>query len=355
VIDLKNYKTSEKRREKILEHIQERHQGCSDIIHKADKLRRTITDVSKFVIEGDGSCLEPIDIGNHAEGQLLARLKIPASYIHRCPDLIQAKNINYWLSRSKNRELMFRLVDQGIEQPYVRAIFSGQYKQTDDIDLFPIIFKTLEEHCGKLDNVQIKTFDKGEHFTLMKVIFKDNIVKHEGRYYWPGITIANSETGMSAVWIKPIIREGTPGADKYDFLDRCDEGSARFIHRSDLEPVEVKKAIRVAAKAAEVGIAQLLKMKHQMVANPVEAATNFIKGSDFIPVSTLDYVKRELQYDKEESELEIARVILRAVRELPTFKKYLAEYEVGKYLSLFRFTKKRLEEFARDTGVEEDE
>lgn len=98
---------------------------------------------------------EKLDLSALAEGQLLARLKIPAAYFHRCPHLLRAFNFNYWTKVSPfvDQRIVARevkLADNLEINPFVRyivrAIVSRRYNTAfDDVHVIPKFLETLLE------------------------------------------------------------------------------------------------------------------------------------------------------------------------------------------------------------------
>jgi len=337
---LKNYRTSRERKEKILEAVTDYAERCTDTTTNIGRLLR-LEENENFELH-----VEPVDISTHAEGQLLSRLRIPASYLHRCPNGLQAVNINYWIGQNDGKELLFRYIDNR-----VRAIFSSRYSPIDDNFLIPEVLDALqaESKDENLENIHLRTFDKTDDFTMLRVLYKDLQVEQDGQIYWAGVNIINSETGMSAIWIKPTIRGGTSNAC-YDYLDKLATGATRFVHVGDIEIDAIRQAVREAKEAAEVGIAKILEASALIVDDPANEARNLIQEADFLPNRIISVIEEQYEDQETASKLHVAQSILEAVKDLPTFQKYLAECEVGRYLDLFRDTRARLAAVIQDIG-----
>jgi len=278
----------------------------------------------------------------HAEGQLFARLNIAGSYIHRCPDFLQAINVNYWIGEKKDKQILARYIDNRI-----RAIFSTRHcgKAMDDHEVFPIVLEELEKQTKdfNLEDLHLKDFLKYEDFTVLRAYFKHLVSEKDEKTYWVGVTIVNSEVGKSSLWIKPCIRGGNY-TQVSDFFDRSHEGSTSLKHVGEMNKEKIRKAIQLAKETAEVGIARLMEMSSFIVDNPGKDAASFIEKADFLPNRLVSILEEKYQSVQEASKLAIAQSILASVRDMPTFQRYLAEAEVGRYLDLFSNTKQRAQQ-----------
>ena len=149
-----------------------------------------VTDLSFKNLEtvrigDDDHMLRPV-----AQQSIANRLGIPIQYLRRCPDDIQALNMNHWIRHEKNEELFFRFDGND-----VRAIFTPRYIPTDNRD----VLEKLEGigygldtriHCS-LDNefMSLSILDGKETFRVNK------------EKMTPGISVSNSEVGLASLSI----------------------------------------------------------------------------------------------------------------------------------------------------------
>jgi len=92
---------------------------------------------------------EPHILRPVAQQAFANRLGIPIQYLKRCPEDIQAYNMNYWITHEKNDELFFRF--DGNE---VRAIFTPRYIPTDNFEILQkldAIFDAIRTFPGAPD------------------------------------------------------------------------------------------------------------------------------------------------------------------------------------------------------------
>jgi len=145
-------------------------------------------------------CLERINITGQSFGvlpsaqRLLAnRLRVPHSYLSRCPYQLQAENLNYWIEQErKNRETLFCRFSGN----QLRAVFTERYTAIDHMEILTKMLEFGFDSSGEVhlsldsEMMVLKVPEYGRLFSLSE---KDKIV--------PGISISNSEVGILALSI----------------------------------------------------------------------------------------------------------------------------------------------------------
>ena len=129
-----------------------------------------------------------------AQRLIANRLRIPQSYLSRCPQNLQSENLNYWLEReNKNRETLFCRFSGN----KLRGVFTQRYTALDNMEILTKMLNYGFDPAGEvhysLDEslMVLKVPEYGRMFGLSE---KDKIV--------PGISIANSEVGILALSIE---------------------------------------------------------------------------------------------------------------------------------------------------------
>ncbi len=77
-------------------------------------------------ISGEAHAVRPV-----AQRSISARLGIPYQYLKKCPQDIQAQNLNHWIKEEKNDQLFLRF-----DGDDVRAIFTPRYVPVDNFEVF---------------------------------------------------------------------------------------------------------------------------------------------------------------------------------------------------------------------------
>lgn len=142
-----------------------------------------------------------LTIGQTAHDQLAEKVGIPAKYYQRmqadAPELL-AENVNEWLHRSEAKHLV-RTLDGS-----ARAVLSDRYRPLDNDALAEAVLPLIAENRWT-----VHTCDLTERRLTIKMIDfsrQEVIVRPHGQQVChPGLTIMNSEIGMSAVRIGPSL------------------------------------------------------------------------------------------------------------------------------------------------------
>ncbi|MBI9086079.1 MAG: DUF932 domain-containing protein [Desulfobacterales bacterium] len=145
--------------------------------------------------------LERMDIAGQSFGVLPSaqrllsnRLRVPYSYLARCPEELQAENLNYWIEReARNRQALFCRFDGND----VRAVFTERYTAIDHME---VLTKMLEYGFDPASEIQLSLdasmmlLKVPEYARAFHLAEKDKIV--------PGIAIGNSEVGILSLSIE---------------------------------------------------------------------------------------------------------------------------------------------------------
>ena len=147
------------------------------------------------------SSLERMDIAGQSFGilpsaqRLLAnRLRVPFSYLNRCPQELQAENLNYWIEQeARNRQALFcRFAGNDL-----RAVFTQRYTAIDHME---VLTKMLEYGFDPACEIQLSL---GAQMMVLKVPEYERAFRLFGNdKIVPGISIANSEVGILALSIE---------------------------------------------------------------------------------------------------------------------------------------------------------
>lgn len=137
---------------------------------------------------------QQIEVLPSAQKLFSNRLRVPFSYLTRCPGDLQRDNLNYWLEEErKKRNTLFCRFDGN----KLRAIFTDRYEPTDNMEILSKMleygFTPQQEVRYSLDQ-EMLVVSVPEYERTFQIMNRDNIV--------PGICIANSEVGILAVSIE---------------------------------------------------------------------------------------------------------------------------------------------------------
>ena len=145
--------------------------------------------------------LERMDIAGQSFGvlpsaqRLMAnRLRVPFSYLSRCPKELQAENLNYWIEReARNRHSLFCRFDRND----LRAVFTERYTAIDHMEVFT---KMLEYGFSPSSEIYLSL---DQAIMVLKIPEHDRLFRLSENYkIVPGISIANSEVGVLVLSIE---------------------------------------------------------------------------------------------------------------------------------------------------------
>jgi hypothetical protein len=129
----------------------------------------------------------------HAGRLISNRLGVPHQYLNRCPESLQAKNLNHWLSEQEDeKEFFIRF-----ENDAVRAVFSKRYQTIDNTD----VLKRLDQ-LGFGPNTKCASQIDSGFMSLSLPDDSKSFAVQKGDDITPGITISNSEIGLSSLKIE---------------------------------------------------------------------------------------------------------------------------------------------------------
>lgn len=132
-------------------------------------------------------------------GQIAERLQIPKKYYDKmradAPGLLD-RNVNHWLQTTNERR-MIRTLDGR-----ARAFLSDRYRRLDNFDLAEAILPTLVEVGGlRVESAELtetRMYIKAVSERVTAEVVRGDVVQ-------AGFVISNSEVGLGAVKIEPLI------------------------------------------------------------------------------------------------------------------------------------------------------
>ena len=169
----------------------------SQVMERVEAMSKNHTDMNIKTKEISFDNLDTVKIGSEshslkpiAQQSIANRLGIPIQYLRRCPEDIQAINLNHWIKHEKNEELFFRF-DGG----KVRAIFTPRYIPTDNIE----VLKKLDALNYAADTrVQCNLDNEFMSLSIPDGRQTFNIYNEK---MTPGISVSNSEVGLASLSI----------------------------------------------------------------------------------------------------------------------------------------------------------
>ncbi|GAA2849527.1 hypothetical protein GCM10010472_03150 [Pseudonocardia halophobica] len=157
-----------------------------------------------------------------ADGDLAAKLDIPAAYLRRLrvqrPELFDA-NVNGWLQHRPDRRFLVRgLHEAGSGRTGVlRAVLSDSYRIVDNLDVLMTALSGIRAAGAAVDitsadltethmHVKVRSTEIAEHAPALLRDYRSPFTGARGSdnpLVWAGFVLSNSETGSGAFTIAP--------------------------------------------------------------------------------------------------------------------------------------------------------
>lgn len=195
-----------------------------EVSDRVDKLSRNCVDKMIPVEEITFDSLNTVRIANEpfalrdmAQLSFAYRLGIPLQYLKRCPPEIQKYNLDHWITKEKNEELLFRFDGND-----VRVVFTPRYTPVDNFEILERLDSLgygpdTEVQCSVDNEFMMLNIPEGKAFTV------------NGDKMRPGLSLSNSEVGIAALSISAFLLRlvctngmisSTHVAEKYKHVSR---------------------------------------------------------------------------------------------------------------------------------------
>jgi hypothetical protein len=140
-------------------------------------------------ISGEAHNVRPV-----AQRAISNRLGIPHQYLKKCPQDIQAENLNHWIKEEKNEQLFFRF-----DGSDVRAIFTPRYVPVDNFEVFERL-----DSMGYSPDTKVQCSLDSE-FMSISIPDGQKAFDINGDKFTPGVSISNSEVGLASLSISAFV------------------------------------------------------------------------------------------------------------------------------------------------------
>lgn len=148
----------------------------------------------------EGETVETFPTTDHAQRQIAQRVNIPAKYFNRmreeAPELM-AQNVNHWFQANQERR-MIRTLDGK-----ARAFLSNRYRRLDNFELAESVLPVLGEMGSGIKIASCEVTDKRLYLKVINERLQLDV--KVGDPVQAGIVISNSEIGMGALTVEPLI------------------------------------------------------------------------------------------------------------------------------------------------------
>ena len=208
-----------------------------------------------------------VDVLPHAQSLLSNRLRVPFTYLKRCPSELQAANLNHWLEQERKKRDTFFCRFNGQKQ--VRAVFTDRYTAIDNTE---ILYKMLDSGFrpdqqvqymldGSMMIVRVPEFNRS-----FEVSFKDEVV--------PELSFGNSEIGclsfcIECFYLRIVCTNGLTVSTTI--------GQSRFKHISRKAFDEFPETIRKVTEGSSRQRDQMMIAVQRPIDNPLQTIEAYNK------------------------------------------------------------------------------
>lgn len=224
---------------------------------------------------------------DHAHRQVGERLGIPAKYYDRmrgeAPQLL-ATNLNHWFSQNPERRMVRTLGGT------VRAFLSDRYQPIDHLQVLGFILPVLHE-LAEGQGLRVESCAVTERKLYLKALFpRTQAEVARGDVVQSGLVLSNSEVGLGAVTIQPLIFRlvCANGMIAEDYAQRrhhvgkaweAEEGVRELLSDEALEAdqtaflLKVRDVVRATADQTQFGrmVERLRQASAQRLEHPAKA------------------------------------------------------------------------------------
>lgn len=211
-----------------------------------------------------------IDIAPSAQHLLSNRLRVPYSYLSRCPEDLQARNLNFWIEQeAQHRDTFFCRFNGDT----LRAVFTERYQPLDNME---ILSQLIQQGFDPASQVQY-SIDNGMFLLKIPEYAKafgvnpgygmlDEIV--------PGIAFSNSEVGLLAFSIEAFFYRlvCTNG-----LISKTAATVSRFKHISNKGLENFPETLSSVIEGSVRNQEEFRLSRHSHVADPVSSIEGFSK------------------------------------------------------------------------------
>ena len=257
------------------------------------------------------------------------RLRVPYSYLVRCPYELQARNLNYWIEQErKNRDTLFcRFAGNRL-----RAVFTERYTVIDHMEILSQMvqhgFNPAAEVQYSLDDtmmvVKVPEYDRA--FDVSSSIRTDEII--------PGISFANSEVGFLSVCIEIYLYRliCTNG-----LIAKVSSASSRFKHISTRLIEHFPETLNHAIEDSKRRQSQFMISTKTPVDNPLDTIAAFSKQFGLSQTET-EVVRQSFYLESGGTMFHIINSFTRAAQDpnLSVSEAYKLEKTGGQILALVK-------------------
>ena len=265
-----------------------------------------------------------------AQKLLSNRLRVPFSYLARCPSDLQAKNLNYWIEQEAQQRDTFFCRFNGDN---LRAVFTDRYRPLDNME---ILSQMIQHGFDPSTKVQY-AIDDG--MFLVKIpeyarAFNVNVNYGQLDEIVPGVSFANSEVGLLAFSIEAFFYRliCTNG-----LIAKTSSTVSRFKHISNRGMENFPETLAGVVSDSIHKQEQFKLSRHETVDDPIRSIETFSQRFG-LSQSETEVVRQSYYLEQGATMFHIINAFTRAAQDsnLETLQAYRLEKAGGQILALVK-------------------
>lgn len=167
---------------------------------------------------------------------LLSKVNIPGAFYKRSSEHLRKEMLDeHFHAQAKGQDVILRTKAWGDNLNLIRYVASSAYSKFDDIHISEALKKV-----NNLGEFSIKQFVQNDEFLVLRIATKEPIQVKDGRPFYPGIQILNSEIGKSSVHLAFMLWEEVCTNGMVVDRGQFDAYSKRHIGKRSIEILSEK-------------------------------------------------------------------------------------------------------------------
>lgn len=221
-----------------------------------------------------------------------ALLQIPQKFYSTCGKTLRQSILREFHRKQAHTSVILRIYDNKI-----RYFASDRYKKFDDIDV-------IHSLAGLHENIVIRDFYQDDNFLRIRLTSEDPITLYNGKKFYPGVQIVNSETGQSSVRVDYFIYEEICTNGAIVVFEKFPGFKMRHVGRPNEQDLTVKaeaaiKALPEIKDLAEESLVKASRTKALVAKKLIQ------KSKSKVPIEKVVEMAGFYKTDEEQSALDI--------------------------------------------------